>query len=201
MPDRYPGKAVVGRIKFSEVIPDLVKPVSELAVYWKVDPDGQDEFKVLGENIGRNYFQAGAENYNYVGSIDILATNELANRLVVADIKTGMQEITAVESEQLQLLAYIVAKIYSLDSIETRIIKIRDDGSVRTSTHTIYEKELNLIGLRLRAIHQRIKDNLLEYTKGQETEFFAEEKICKYCPCKSKCPAWKADNECPSTVE
>lgn len=202
MPERYQGKAVVGRIAYPELVADLVDIRSEIAVYWRVgDLETPDQYLILGENIGRNYYQLGAEDYNYVGSIDILAKNAVTGNWVVADIKTGMQEIEAAESEQLQLLAYIISQIFQVSTVETRIIKVYDNGSSCTSSHIVASTERLLIERRLKAIHARIKENLREYAGGRATEFFAGDSTCKYCACKDVCPAYAEFIKCQSISE
>ena len=189
MPDRYMGRSVVGRLKFQEVVAGLKDLQTEVAIYWKVGEP--DEFRILGSNLGRNYYQAGAEDYNYVGSIDIVGVNETTGNFVVVDVKTGLQEIEAVYSQQLQLLGYMLAHVLKVPRIETRITKVYDTGAVKTSSHVIEKEEMELHGKIFRSYHANIKENYREYTKGHETTFYTTDATCKWCPCKTVCPAYE----------
>lgn len=190
LPARHNGRAIIDRINFPEVIADLVDLVSEIAIYWNVVTG---ECKVLGKDIGRNYYQAGAEDWSYVGSIDIVARNAVTGDLVIADVKTGLQDVQAAGCDQLQLLAYICSKIYEVSKVETRIIKIWDNGAIRINSHVIEEAEMKLIEQKLLGVHTKVMENVAAFGKGEATDYFYSDDLCKWCPCRTECPMYRQE--------
>lgn len=185
LPAKMNGKALIDRIKVSEVLKDLVDIKSEIAVRWDAE---NDKCQVLGENIGRNYYKNGARDYDIVGSIDIVATNPVTGNLVVADVKTGMQDVAAITSEQLQALAFIVSELYPNNGcVETRIIKINDDGSATINSHVLDANELKLVKQKFIGLRAQVLDNLFRYKKNEQLDL-RESDNCKWCACASYCP-------------
>lgn len=185
VPARFNGKAVIERIQISEVLAGLKDIQTEIAVRWDAITD---ECSVLGQNIGRSYFQHGAKDWDIVGSIDFVAYTE-DGTLVVADVKTGIQEIDAVSSEQLQALAYISSQLFANNgTVQTRIIKIRDDGSVHINSHNITPSELSILKLKFQGLRLKVLDNMERYKAQQSLDLF-ESDSCTWCPCKKACPA------------
>jgi RecB family exonuclease len=190
LPARMNGKAVIDRLQVPEILKDLSDIRSEVALRWDAE---NDVCYVLGENIGRNYYKAGAKDYDIVGSVDIIATNNLTGNLVVIDVKTGMQVVEAITSEQLQALAFMVARSMGYSgSVETRISKINEDGTVDSNFHTITPEELSILELKFKGLRNKVLDNLNRY-KTNEPLDLRESDHCKWCACAKHCPLKNAE--------
>lgn len=185
LPAKMNGKALIDRIQVSEVLKDLINIKSEVALRWDAE---KDKCYILGTNIGRNYYKAGARDYDIVGSVDIIATNPNTGHLVVADVKTGLQEVAAISSDQLQALAVIASELYPHNGkVETRIIKINDDGSATINSHVIDSNELRILKQKFAGLRLQVLDNANRYKKNEKLDL-RESDSCKWCACASMCP-------------
>jgi len=112
---------------------------------------------------------------------------------VVIDVKTGMQVVEAITSEQLQALAFMVARSMGYSgSVETRISKVNEDGTVDSNFHTITPEELSILELKFKGLRNKVLDNLNRY-KTNEPLDLRESDHCKWCACAKHCPLKNAE--------
>jgi hypothetical protein len=135
------------------------------------------------------------------GTVDYAAVIPF-ERLLVVDLKTGMQDVQPKDNPQ--LMFYAAACFYNLDSfsraviprIDLVIIQINDRVGVEVKTHTVTEKELADFVDDLRRLVDHV-ENDPELTPGEHCHEL-------YCAARFTCPAYKkyvADNVGGEIVE
>ena len=122
------------------------------------------------------------------GTVDYAAVIPF-ERLVVVDLKTGMQDIQP--EDNLQLMFYAAACFFNLDTfsravipkIDLVIIQINDKVGIEVKTHTITEDDL-----------RAFRSDLCQLVKEVETApSLTPGEHCHqtYCPARFTCPAYK----------
>lgn len=128
------------------------------------------------------------------GTVDYAAVIPF-ERLIVVDLKTGMQDIQP--EDNLQLMFYAAACFFSLDAfsravipkIDLVIIQINDRVGVEVKTHTVTEQDLADFVSALKELVHEVEWN--------PRLFPGEHCYQTYCPARFTCPAYKkyvADN-------
>jgi len=149
--------------------------------------------RVLGENIGRQYEQAGAlRSQEFVGSIDWAGV--VAEMALIIDWKTGWKHGRVADSWQLKFLAFCVAKIHGLSEARIAYVKPREDLPPIWMVETLDAFELLAIGKRLEQLHSTLRIltdwDVISGGKPSPPEMEpVEGDHCRYCPVYKRCPA------------
>ena len=103
----------------------------------------KDSARFIGENVGRGYETSATE---IPGTIDALLIED--DHAIIIDWKTGSSfghgPADAQDNQQLRLYALMVARAHRLDTIQTHIVRITDQG-VRQTSATLDALDLDAV--------------------------------------------------------
>lgn len=176
-------RAMCAGIDFRKLVGGLTKVRSEVSYAFDVRTRTARE---LGVELGRRYPDVGPTEI--VGTLDIEGVRG-DGLPVVADIKTGFGDVTH-PSENFQTLffAVVLSTIHRVDGAESKILRIRPDGSVYPRSHTFDRFDLDEYADTLEEIVRRVGVAKERRARG-ETPTVHAGAHCLYCPGFSACPA------------
>lgn len=178
----YQGLQVIGEHKALAVAEKYIAQLKNL-----VGPDlsvGVMEHRLFLEEVVSKKYGVLTGTVDYAAYIPF-------DRLLVADLKTGMGDIQPMDNWQ--LMFYAAAAFYNLDpfcraavtKISLVIIQINERVGTEVKIHTITEKDLERFVIELKAIVDRVDHAGNELTPGEHCHQ-------TYCAARFTCPAYKA---------
>lgn len=155
---------------------------AEVTLAWDYQHDAGRE---LGARLERAYSMA--KPTEYVGTADYLRVE--ADCVMVADLKTGMAEVTAPgRNPQLRFLALAACRANGLQRARVGILHAPEGRAPWWSWAELDAFELEVVAMDLRKLAERIGYARNDADKGRMPWLNAGEH-CQWCPARFACPA------------
>lgn len=147
--------------------------------------------RVLGQNLGRRYREAGLTATEIPGTVDLVGVT--ADAVIVWDYKFGWSHGThtpsAEKNRQLRFGALAAARCYGRTRAIVKLVSFPDEsGKPWIDTATLEAFDLDLFAVELVELGDRILEDTQSWKRGVMVPA-AEGEWCRYCPSMVYCPA------------
>jgi hypothetical protein len=191
VPEAY--RETCKRIDWSKLCGDLDEIESEVS--YALDVRARTA-RVLGTNLGRDYVGAARRAghplgpWEVPGSLDITGRRRLDRLRVVADTKSGFQEVTEAESNgQALFFASVFMLLEGDDKVMVRMAKLKPNGDIWNDVATFGALDCDEYMDTLEAALERSKQDRRLYLSGGIPDVYPSGDNCQYCPAFSACPS------------
>lgn len=148
-----------------------------------------DEARILGYDIGRDYFGHGLQEGEIPGTADVVFVSEEKRTAYVIDWKTGYVDVEHPRVNwQIKLLATAAQRVFHVEHVVGIIAKVSDVGNVWYRQHR-WREGIEVDGLA--ASIQEVYGAAHDQDPVNPTLVVGPQ--CKYCPVNANCSAFASN--------